>query len=259
MLSYKHAFHAGNLADVHKHALLAWSLAYLAQKPKPLSYIETHAGRGLYDLAGSEAEKTGEAAQGIVRVEEWLPNGHPYRDVLAQVRRDYGPDAYPGSPMLAHRLLRHDDTLQLAERHPTEAAALRGNLMSAKVYERDGLEMLGAITPPTPRRGLCLIDPSYEIKDDYIAIPKVIAKVHRKWPVACIMLWYPQLRDNRHSGMLAALAGLNGMTHEVSFPPAREGHGMIGSGLYVINPPYGFDAAAKELAAVFDRISQDAT
>jgi hypothetical protein len=101
MLSYQHHFHAGNLADVQKHALLAWCLAYLTQKDKPLTYIETHAGRGLYDLASEYALKTGEAALGIERAEDWFPKDHPYRQRLNEVRASYGPTAYPGSPLIA--------------------------------------------------------------------------------------------------------------------------------------------------------------
>src|SRR5690554_6900254 len=100
MLSYQHGYHAGNLADVHKHALLAVMLDYLTRKPKPLFYLETHAGRGLYDLNGAEARKTGEAAQGIGRAEGWFEAGHPYRRVLASVRRVHGAAAYPGSPLI---------------------------------------------------------------------------------------------------------------------------------------------------------------
>ena len=124
MLSYQHAYHAGNMADVHKHALLAWILDYLTQKDKPLCYIETHAGRGLYDLAGDAAAKTGEAAQGIDRAAARFPPDHPYIRLLARTRAAHGPRAYPGSPMLAALALRPGDSLHLAELHPQEHAAL---------------------------------------------------------------------------------------------------------------------------------------
>ena len=111
MLSYQHIFHAGNLADVHKHALLAWTLDYLVAKDKPLTYIETHAGRGLYDLTAAEAEKTGEAAAGIAKAEAWLPADHPYRRRLAEVRAHHGDMAYPGSPLIAATTLRSADVI----------------------------------------------------------------------------------------------------------------------------------------------------
>ena len=128
MLSYQHLYHAGNLADVQKHALLAWMLDYLTLKDKPLSYIETHAGRGLYDLGADEALKTGEAAAGIARMENRFAPDHPYRRRLAEVRIQFGPMAYPGSPLIAALSLREGDTVHLAELHPQEHRALVENL-----------------------------------------------------------------------------------------------------------------------------------
>ncbi len=129
MLSYQHLYHAGNLADVHKHALLAWMLAYLAAKDKPLTYLESHAGRGLYDLGAPEALRTGEAAAGIGRLEAAFAPDHPYRQALDRVRAQHGPRAYPGSPMLAALLLRDSDTVHLAEQHPQEFAALAAAML----------------------------------------------------------------------------------------------------------------------------------
>ena len=124
MLSYQHIFHAGNLADVHKHGLLAWVLDYLTQKDKPLSYIETHAGRGLYDLDAPEAVKTGEAAAGIGRVADWFGPDHPYTRARDWVTAEYGPTAYPGSPLIAAHLLRFMDFFRLADLHPQESETL---------------------------------------------------------------------------------------------------------------------------------------
>jgi 23S rRNA (adenine2030-N6)-methyltransferase len=154
MLSYQHAFHAGNLADVHKHAVLAWVLAYLTEKDKPLSYIETHAGRGLYDLGSEAARKTGEAAAGVAVAEGWFPPDHPYRQRLAEARAMAGPTAYPGSPMIAALGLRETDTIHLCELHPQEARALRevAAPWQAHVYEREGFAQALALCPPTPRR-----------------------------------------------------------------------------------------------------------
>ena len=260
MLSYQHGYHAGNLADVHKHASLAWMLAYLVAKDKPLTYLETHAGRGLYQLDAPEAVKTGEAAQGIARVAGWFAPDHPYARVLAQVRALHGPAAYPGSPLLAALSLRPIDRMHLADLHPQEVAALSYAMSPypATVVQRDGAEMALALCPPDPRRGLLLIDPSYEIKDDYATIPSLIRRLHRKWAVGVIMLWYPILTDAPHRPMLRLLEamfaeaeGAKVVRHEVQFPPARPGHRMVGSGLFVVNPPYGFEGEAARLTAAY--------
>jgi 23S rRNA (adenine2030-N6)-methyltransferase len=229
MLSYQHSYHAGNLADVQKHSLLAWTLDYLTAKDKPLTYIETHAGRGVYDLKADEAAKTGEAAMGIALAESWFPAVHPYHQRLSEARAAYGQDAYPGSPLIAALGLRETDTMHLAELHPTEVAHLRTAAAEwgAHVYQRDGFDLALALTPPTPRRGLMLVDPSYEVKSDYDAIPK-------------------------HAEMLKSLTSAfpDALRHEVRFPPARDGHRMEGSGMFVVNPPYGLD---EECARLTDR------
>jgi len=257
MLSYQHHFHAGNLADVHKHATLAWVLDYLTQKDKPLSYIETHAGRGLYDLDAEAALKTGEAAAGIALAESWFPKSHPYRQRLEETRAAHGARAYPGSPLIAALGLRETDTIHLAELHPQEAAHLKAvaGEWGAHVYQRDGFELALALTPPTPRRGLMLIDPSYEVKADYEAVPRHMAAIHRKWNVGHLILWYPLLTGAAHRPMLNALveAFPDALRHEVRFPPARDGHRMEGSGLFVVNPPYGM---AEELAALTVRFAR---
>ena len=263
MLSYQHHYHAGNLADVHKHAALAWVLDYLTRKDKPLSYIETHAGRGVYDLGADEAVKTGEAAAGIALAEALFPRDHPYRQRLDETRAAYGPMAYPGSPLIAALGLRETDSIHLAELHPQEVARLKAVAKDwgARVQQQDGFELALAMTPPTPRRGLMLIDPSYEVKADYDAIPRHMAAIHRKWNVGLLILWYPILAGGVHGPMLQALetAFPDGLRHELRFPPVRAGHRMEGSGLFVVNPPYGL---AEELAALtsrFAKLSKPAT
>jgi 23S rRNA (adenine2030-N6)-methyltransferase len=259
MLSYQHAYHAGNLADVHKHATLAWVLDYLTQKPKPLSYIETHAGRGLYDLSGVEAVKTGEAARGIALAEGWFEAGHPYLRALSEVRSAQGPQSYPGSPLIAQHLLRDTDRLHLAELHPQEHAALRGvaSARNTSIHRQDGLSMVQSLCPPEPRRGLMLVDPSWEIKTDYVTIPRMLAQVARKWNVGILMLWYPLLSDAPHVPMMDALTQAlpEGLRHEVRFPPARAGHRMTGSGLFIVNPPWGLREALTTLSAAFATLS----
>src|SRR6056297_630846 len=177
MLSYQHIYHAGNLADVHKHALLAWMLDYLTAKDKPLTYIETHAGRGLYRLDAVEARKTGEAEAGIVRLAGAFPEAHAYARRLAEVRGRHGAEAYPGSPLIAALSLRPRDTMHFFELHPREHEGLKDVMapFGARVVREDGFAAALSLVPPTPRRGLMLIDPSYEVKSDYAAIPRFVA------------------------------------------------------------------------------------
>jgi len=255
MLSYQHLYHAGNAADVHKHALLAWMLAYLTQKDKPLTYIESHAGRGLYDLGAPEAVKTGEAEQGIDLLEPLFAPDHPYLQAVRRARDTFGPSAYPGSPMIAATLLRDMDSVHLAEKHPAEFEALAEVMMPypVRVHKVDGFAKVHEVTPPVPRRGMLLIDPSYEIAADYDEMARFVALVARKWNVGIIALWYPILSDGRHFGMLGALgqAHPDALRHEVRFPPAREGHRMVGSGMFVINPPWGLADEAQRLSGIF--------
>lgn len=255
MLSYQHIFHAGNPADVHKHALLCSMLDYMTQKPKPISYLETHAGRGLYDLGSEAAEKTGEAAAGITALQDRFDADHPYEKALAAIRAAHGATAYPGSPLLASTCLRKGDRLHLAELHPQEFAALATTMEhKAKCHNEDGFGMAHKVAPPEPKRGLMLIDPSYEVKSDYEHIPTQILKLHRKWNVGVIALWYPLLTGGAHTPMLGKLGSMklpNTLRHEVRFPPVREGHRMIGSGLFIVNAPYGTTAAAKTITNVF--------
>lgn len=260
MLSYQHIYHAGNMADVQKHAMLAWVIDYMIRKDKPLTYMETHAGRALYDLDSEAALKTGEAASGIEIAEGlgWFDREHPYSRALAAVRSKHGARAYGGSPMIAGELLRDTDPIRLAELHPQEHAALSDVMLPyrALVDKRDGLELVNSLCPPDPRRGLLLIDPSYERREEYQMMAEFLPKLVRKWSVGVILLWYPILTSNLHRPMLDSLKRSlpDGLIHEVSFPPAREGHRMTGSGLFVVNAPFGFDEEATRLSRLFVRL-----
>ena len=262
MLSYQHIYHAGNLADVQKHALLCEMLAYLTVKEKPLSYFETHSGRGLYSLEAVEAIKTGEASAGIDAVETlgWFDPEHPYARALHAVRNQHGARSYPGSPLLARQLLRDQDRMSLAELHPQEHAALDDLFprRQANVVKQDGYQMVMERTPSEPRRGLLLIDPAYEVKSEYDAIPGFVAKLHRKWNVGGIAIWYPVLTTGAHKPMLKALEALDlpkVLRHEVSFGPARQGHRMIGSGMFVVNTPFGTEKEAARLSSLYKKLS----
>jgi 23S rRNA (adenine2030-N6)-methyltransferase len=255
MLSYQHAYHAANLADVHKHALLAWVLDYLTRKDKPFSYIETHAGRALYDLGSEEALKTGEASMGFDRVQSWFSPDHPYLRSQDQIRALHGPRAYAGSPLIAAQLTRAQDSITLAELHPQESAALRRALPRAKVHRQDGFDLAHSLLPPTPRRGVLLVDPSYEVKSDYDTLPRHFAKWHKAWNVGILMLWYPILSRPAHQAMLNALMKLPGAQRfEVAFPPAKKDHGMVGSGIFALNPPFGLEEEAARLKNMFGQL-----
>lgn len=245
MLSYQHAYHAGNPADVHKHFVLAELLRLLTKKDRGISYLETHAGRGLYDLTSDEASKTGEAEEGIARLSP--PQDAAISEALAAIHRDYGATAYPGSPMVAANLLRPQDRLVLMERHPQEAPALKKNMRGtiAEVHARDGYEGALALAPMEPRRGLILIDPSYEVKTEYAQAGTLAKKLHTRWPEAAIMVWYPLLAAGRHTDILSAMEAT--IVDEVTFD-LKGGKGMTGSGLAFLGAPYGTEDA---IAAAF--------
>lgn len=244
MLSYQHTYHAGNFADVHKHALLCLLLDTLGQKSAPLRYFETHAGRGLYDLSAAEAVRTGEFHSGISRFLE-----HPTPQPLASYRQAvlaHNPHElryYPGSPALAQALTREHDPLVLMELHPSEYAALKATLRGARVHlhKRDGYEGLKALTPPREGRGLALIDPSYEVKDEYRKAVRLLREVHARWRSGVYALWYPLLPANLHRDLLAGLkaSGIRKILYsELIVRPRGEGVGLYGSGMVIINPPW---------------------
>lgn len=262
MLSYQHGYHAGNMADVHKHAILASALDLMCARDKPMSYIETHAGRGLYQLDAPEALKTGEAAAGIDRAEGAFAPDHPYRRMLETTRALHGPRAYPGSPLIATLMLRPEDRLHLAELHPAEYAALERLMQTYGIRPRheDGLAMARAVCPPTPRRGMLVIDPSYEIKTDFDRLPPLVQMVHRKWNVGVLVVWFPLLADGTGQALGRALMALGLPKSELSlshFGPARPGHRMVGSGMFVANAPWGLAEAMREAeTAIAQAIAQ---
>lgn len=240
MLSYQHMYHAGSLADVHKHILLARALTHLAGNSAPLLFAETHAGRGRYNLDAPEARKTGEAAAGIDTLlrDGRIAKGEPF---LAALQRFQGKNRrlYPGSPALAAQLLRRNDALWLWELHPREHAVL------ARLFEKDrrvhvfhangqiGLPLRLPPKPPAPRRGLVLIDPSYEIKDEYAALPAFVRRLRQRWPGAAGLLWYPMLPAGRHAEMVETLTAGDAGLHvqEAVWSRPGEGRGLYGSGV----------------------------
>ncbi|NCP61849.1 MAG: 23S rRNA (adenine(2030)-N(6))-methyltransferase RlmJ [Alphaproteobacteria bacterium] len=254
MLSYQHSYHAGCLADVHKHALLSVLLTHLVRKERPLSYVETHSGRGVYDLDSEDSQKTGEAEKGIKALQKAniFPKDHPYMRTLLAAQRCRGSNIYLGSPAFAKEILRPQDDLYLMELHPQEIKYLHRNFRDENVHIhfRDGYEGVLAIAPPKARRGLVLIDPSYEIKTEYQDCVSFIKKLHQKWPQAVIALWYPMLEAGYYKAMIRAL-------DDISFPKCdhrvfryarpKEVSGLFGTGLYFINTPWGVEAQFDEV------------
>ena len=241
MLSYQHGYHAGGPADLHKHIVLAELLERLTGKPRGITYLDTHAGRGLYDLGAAEALRTGEASQGIARI---APDASaPFGWALAAVRAAAGPAAYPGSPLIARRLLRPQDRLVLMELHPAEHAGLAAALAGpgVAIHRRDGFEGALALAPFRPRRGLVLVDPSYEVKTEYAATAAFVRRLVAKWPEAVVLVWYPILPAGRHAELGSGLAPLVASVQEVAFDPVPP-RGMTGSGLALVNAPHGADS-----------------
>lgn len=253
MLSYLHGFHAGNFADLHKHAILVALLEALNRKAKPWSYLETHSGRALYDLNDAQAQKTGEYQQGIGRL--WAqPQAEVLEPYLQQVRRvNQGTlSHYPGSPTIAAGMARAEDRLRLMELHSTEVEALRQQFRQDErvaVHHRDGYEGVNALLPPTPKRGLVLIDPAYEVKTEYAQVVRFLNKACRRWPNGIYAVWYPLLAANRWQEMVQAVAeaALGPLLRSELRVADENSGGMYGSGMLVLNPPWQLDRQLESL------------
>lgn len=234
MLSYQHSYHAGNLADIHKHRILAETLAEMVQEDAPISYMETHSGRGVYDLSGAEAKKTGEAKEGAQALAA-LPEDHPYRRCVAQTKARYGEHAYPGSPQIARLMLRDADTLHLHELHPQEYAALTARIKAKNIrmYKKDGYAGVLSLANRQEGRGLVMVDPSYEVKDEYDAVAAFIPALKKKWPEVMVLLWYPVLEAGLHTPMLEVLSNAlpDSTRDDIAFPESSRLR-MLGSGVW---------------------------
>ncbi len=247
MLSYQHGYHAGNFADVIKHLTLARLFNYMTIKEKPLFYLETHAGRGKYDLQDKQALKTGEARQGIELLWEHhaqLPDVFsPYIQCISQLNNGQTLRYYPGSPSLAMHYLRNQDRQIFCELHPGEFEHLQQLPRKNKriLYNNcNGLEQLNASLPPIERRGLIFIDPSYEIKTDYRQIPELLKAAYLRFATGVYCVWYPIVDNKLHAQLLRGLEniGANSKLRIEFYLTQAAGVGMTGCGLWVINPPY---------------------
>jgi len=251
MLSYRHAFHAGNHADVLKHLVLVHLMEYMTQKPTPLLVIDTHAGAGRYRLDAEPAQKLAEYREGIARL--WnLPASEDMPPLVARylvaVRALNGEGAllhYPGSPWLIQHSLRPEDRLRLFELHGNEARLLARNFQGAgrqvSIHAGDGLALLKSLLPPPSRRGLALIDPSYETAGDYMAVPHALQEALKRFATGIYVVWLPQLvrRETRQlSKRLQSLApNWLQVDLQVRAIPS-DGLGMYGSSLFLLNPPW---------------------
>lgn len=255
MLSYRHAFHAGNHADVLKHAVLALLLNALTRKDKPCVYIDTHAGAGRYDLDDPRALQTAEAAAGVARW--WASTAAPLQPWLAVVRA-LNPDGrlrwYPGSPLLAHRLLRDGDRMALLELHPTDHVALSHEFAFApqvRIERADAYARLKAWLPPLERRGLVFIDPSYELRGEEAQVTALLTESHRRWATGVYALWYPILTRLASQRFIERVAG-TGLRRLLQIEYLPEGEdstaGLKGSGLLIVNPPFQLDLELEALA-----------
>ena len=263
-MNYRHAYHAGNFADVLKHAALVAVIQHLKKKDTPFAVIDTHGGRGIYELGGAEAEKTGEAKAGIVRLldESALPGVlASYADIV----RSAGEGEYPGSPLITAKLLRPKDRLVAVEKHPEEHAVLASVLAPfsrARAVEGDGYAELKKLLPPPERRGLVLIDPPFEDPAEFQKASRALIEAHRRFATGIYLFWYPA----KEKAAVAAAEGeiMNagmqrllkielevGNTGEAPLP--GRGPRLTSAGLLIVNPPYGF---AEEMQAILPYLAE---
>jgi 23S rRNA (adenine2030-N6)-methyltransferase len=258
-MNYRHAFHAGNFADVHKHAVLGRVLAHLRLKPAAFRIVDTHAGAGRYDLSRPEPARTGEWRQGIARVWQASLSAEPqhllapYLDAVSAFNPGRTLGVYPGSPLIAQSLLRSQDRLIACEVEPTAATSLAAALRHdrrAKALALDGWTALGAYVPPKERRGLVLVDPPFEEAADFARLAHALAAAYRKWPTGIYMLWYPIKERDAPDALarrLRRLAVPKLLRTELTLNQPRAEGGLFGSGLIVVNPPYTLEAELRHL------------
>ena len=270
MLSYRHAFHAGNHADVLKHLVLIQLTRYLGQKDKPFWYIDTHSGAGAYELDAGYALKLAEYRGGIGRLWERRDLPVPVADYVELVRQ-FNPDGrllkYPGSPFFALWTMREQDRLRLFELHSKDARLMQENFLEAGkrviVESTDGFAGLKALLPPAPRRALVLIDPSYEEKQDYERVIQSLKDALMRFPGGTYAVWYPQLTRLDAHELLPRLKRLPVKSWVNAAlrvrEPAKDGFGMHGSGMFVLNPPWTLhDTLASAMPFLAEALKEDA-
>ena len=269
-MNYRHAFHAGGFADVIKHIVLVRMLTYLQEKQAAFRVIDTHAGAGLYDLTSSEAQRGGEWLTGIARLmqarlsDKVLPLVAPYLDIVRAFNPKGELKAYPGSPLIARALLRPQDRLTACEIEPVARKQLIDALRrdtQARVVDLDGWMALPAFVPPNERRGLVLIDPPFEAKDEFARLARSFADAFAKWPTGTYLIWYP-VKTRRATDELAHSVAAAATTSrppgkcvrlEFSVAPQEADSGLVSTGLLVVNPPW---TLANELKLILPELEK---
>jgi len=250
LLSYRHAFHAGNFADVLKHSVLTLVLDYMTRKDKGFHYIDSHSGAGMYQLTNEYAQKTGEYKEGIAKLvnEKALPEAlQTYVDLIKELNPNSeidGLDLYPGSPGIAKRFMRRQDSTHLFELHPTDIQHLNDFCYRWKkvfVKQSDGYQGVLGLLPPPSRRGVVLIDPPYELKEDYQKATNTIIKAYKKFATGTYILWYPvvkreQVNEMENSFIKSDVKNL--LQLEFCLSNDTDEYGMTGTGLFIVNPPW---------------------
>ncbi len=268
-MNYRHGFHAGNFADVLKHVMLTRILTHLNAKDTPYRVVDTHAGAGRYDLGSEEALRTHEWKDGVARIDrsslapavEILLK--PWRDALAGARALYGEAAYPGSPWLCQHLMRAGDRLIAAELHPLthkKLLAVIGRDSRSKALAIDGWNALRGNVPPKERRGLVLIDPPFEEKDEFERLEAEFIAAHRKWPAGVYALWYPVKDRHAVANLLSAImaAGIGRLLRlEIDVDRPEAAGGLSATGMLIVNPPWKLAEEARILLpALSERLAQ---
>jgi 23S rRNA (adenine2030-N6)-methyltransferase len=270
-MNYRHAFHAGNFADVHKHLVLTRILHYLRQKPAAFRVIDTHAGAGRYELLGPQSARSGEWRDGIGRLfATQRSNGKetdparaplaPYLEIVAALNPGGTLRLYPGSPLIAQALLRRQDRLIACELEPGAAAALKAALHGdarVKALAIDGWMALFANIPPKERRGLILIDPPYEENVEFARLSDSLVQAHRKWPTGVYLLWYPikaRAAPDALARRLRRLSVPKILRCEFSIAPAHADDALAGSGLIIVNPPFALEGELRVILAGLTRL-----
>ncbi|ESW83025.1 23S rRNA (adenine(2030)-N(6))-methyltransferase RlmJ [Mesorhizobium sp. C280B] len=265
-MNYRHAYHAGNFADVVKHVVLSRLIEYLKQKDKAFRVIDTHAGIGRYDLSSTEAQKTGEWQGGIGRLVDAALDApaaallSPYLEAVNSLNPDGGVKKYPGSPLIARHLMRKQDRLSAVELHPKDVVRLKALFdgdFQTRVIELDGWLALGAHLPPKEKRGLVLIDPPFEEGGEFGRLVDGLQIAHRRWPGGIYALWYP-LKDRRAVAAFRKALKQTGISKllDIGFeirPDAVE-PSLDGCGMVVVNPPFTLEGELRTLLPALHRL-----
>ena len=247
MLSYRHGFHAGSFADVHKHIILVAILSYLQKKAKPFSYIDSHAGAGLYPIDLPYMQKTKEYANGIAKLFKQTPKNtlvQEYLSVIKQFNPTKELTIYPGSPLIAANFLNQEDKMHALELHSTDYPLLKQALKiekRAKVHNLNAYESLLAFLPPPAKRGLVMIDPSYEVKNEFQQVVELVKHAHKRFNTGIYAIWYPIVDRDISQKFVRAFKNAkipNILNSEICISADTPDYGMTGSGVLIINPPF---------------------